>query len=313
MSGFSFLPPALKYLIGANVAVYLIQLLFGKFQFGNGISINEMIFQYFALWPVTHPFFYAWQFFSYMFLHEGFMHILFNMFALWMFGVEVEQTLGTRRFLIFYLLCGLGGGLAHLIMSGMLGIEGGPLIGASGAIFGVMVAFALMFPDRYIYFYFILPIRAKYLVAAWIGIEVFSTVGAGDNVSHLAHLGGALTGIIYMLILGRVNLANFRRSGGIGRSQWSGGRSPQSRGTGFFNRSPKPRQSSAVDAEYRDIDQAHSPVNTGNASNVGQSRVITQEEIDRILDKIAATGYQNLTDEERDILFEASKRMEERR
>jgi len=230
-----------------------------------------------------------WQLFSYMFLHEGFTHILFNMFALWMFGVEVENTWGTRKFLIYYFLCGLGGAAAHIILSGFLGSEQGPLLGASGAIFGVLVAFGLMFPNRLIYFFplFFIGIPAKWFVGGYIALEVYNiwkvfALRRQDSTAPPFWRG----------------MGN--RTGGNGAT-----------GQGFFRSNPSP--ASAVDAEYRDLDGGANIAAGGSTTVVNQPKVITQEEIDRILDKIAATGYQNLTDAERDILFEASRRMEAKR
>jgi membrane associated rhomboid family serine protease len=115
MPGFSLFPPAIKFLLASNIAIFLAELLFGQFHFA-GRSFEESIVEYFALWPLKSGNFMPWQLFSYMFLHEGFTHILFNMFALWMFGIEVENTWGTKKFLIYYFLCGLGGAVSHLIL-----------------------------------------------------------------------------------------------------------------------------------------------------------------------------------------------------
>src|SRR5665213_3261696 len=245
-----------------------------------------------------------------MFFHEGFMHILFNMLMLWWVGVQVETTWGTRRFLIYYFLCGLGGGISHLLLSGFFSMGGGPMLGASGAIFGVLVAFGVLFPDmRLIIFPLFIPIKAKFIVPILIGVEIYSTYNASDNVAHLAHLGGAVTGMIYLLVMSGGRILAFRRNKAQ-PSQWGNAAVPPQNGGGFFGRKRQPRE--AVDAEYRDLDAGHA-ASGANATNVKQARVITQDEIDRILDKIAATGYQNLTEDEREVLFEASRRMEEKR
>ncbi|MDP4199989.1 MAG: rhomboid family intramembrane serine protease [Bacteroidota bacterium] len=313
--GFSFFPPAIKFLLIANGGVFLFQMLFGAFHMAGHESLSSFILQYLALWPPDSHFFYPWQLVSYMFLHEGFTHILFNMLALWMFGVEVENAWGTKKFITYYLICGLGGAASHLMLSGFFGAEGGPLIGASGAIFGVLVAFGLMFPNRPIYFFplFFIGIPAKFFVAGYMALELYMTYNGGDNISHLAHLGGAVTGIVYILITTGGHLLRMRRQSPQGTSAWQGAQpsAPRS-GTGFFGRPRARTQGTAVDAEYRDIN-GHPADTTTTQADVKKARTITQEEIDRILDKIAATGYQNLTTEERDILFEASRRMEERK
>jgi membrane associated rhomboid family serine protease len=309
MSGFSMFPSGIKFLLLGNIAVFLCELLFGPFHFAGG-SLDEAITKYFALWPLDSGYFMPWQVFSYTFLHDGFGHIFMNMFVLWMFGVEVENTWGTKKFLIYYFLCGLGGAAAHLILSGFIGAEQGSyLIGASGAVFGILVAFGLMFPDRKIYFFFLLPIPAKLFVTGYIALEIYSIWGSSDNVSHLAHLGGAVVGILYMLITTGGKVFALRKKDSSSPPFWRGtGNRPAANGTpgnGFFRSNPK-----AVDAEYQDLDGGTSIAAGGSTTVVNQPKVITQDEIDRILDKIAATGYQNLTDAERDILFEASRRME---
>jgi len=315
--GFSMFPSGIKFLLIANIGIYLFELFFGNFHFGIHGSINDAIQLYFPLWPIDSGLFRLWQPFTYMYLHAGFGHVLMNMFLLWMLGIEVEQTWGTKKFLIFYTVCGLGGGVAHFILSNMLGLPSGPLVGASGAIFGVMMAFWFMFPDRYVYIYFLFPIRTKYLIPILIAIEVYSLYGnsAGDNVAHLAHIGGAITGLTYLLISTGGRLLALRRDQRASDPVWRGASTPHN-GNGnsggiFGGRTPFRGRPSAVDAEYQDLDRGHEQPRS--ATDVKQARVITQDEIDRILDKIAATGYQNLTEEERDILFEASRRMEERR
>jgi hypothetical protein len=137
-------------------------------------------------------------------MHAGFWHLLFNMFfGLWMFGPEIEHLWGPRRFLIFYLVCGTVAGIFQLVLGPVL--EPGRtsvVVGASGSIFGVLVAFAMMFPDRYIYLWFLIPVKVKYFVMFIIAMGVFA-VGGQSQVANLAHLGGAFAGYIYMLALRR--------------------------------------------------------------------------------------------------------------
>ncbi len=312
MSGFSMFPPGMKFLLASNVGVYLAELLFGAFHFSGGIPFTDWVELHFSLWPLKSPNFMPWQLVTYMFLHEGFWHIFMNMLWLFWTGALVEQVWGTKKFLLYYLICGLGGAATNMLLSSAIGLPSGPMLGASAAIFGVLVAFGVLYPDmRLFIFPFPIPVKAKVLVPIMIGIEVIS-MWSPDNVAHLAHLGGAVTGMIYLLIISGGKRWNDRR-GATSTSQWNnnppvpGARS----GGGLFNRMKQKRD--AVDAEYRDIDSARHEASNVNAPNVKQSRVISQEEIDKILDKIAATGYQNLTEEEREILFEASRRMEEKR
>ncbi|MEI8133774.1 MAG: rhomboid family intramembrane serine protease [bacterium] len=306
--GFLADTPVIRTILIANVAVYAFQMFFGGLRF-SGISINDYIGHFFNLYPLGAPHqyfgdalgpvqFYPWQLVSYMFLHGGFTHLLFNMFGLWMFGTQIEMIWGARKVLTFYFLCGLGGALAHLFISPLLG-GSGPLIGASGAIFGLLLAYGLLFPDQYVYFSFIIPMKAKYAIGIFVILELMS-VGAADNIGHLAHLGGAVAGLIYLFATngGTKIFSGFgSRKKSDDNAYW---RSNTTAGN-MFRR--KPNDDDAVDAEYHDI---------GGTMTRAQSgvRIITQEDVDRILDKIAASGYQNLSEEEREILLEASRKME---
>lgn len=331
---FSFFPPVLKFLLIANVAVFAVQLFLGGFTFGQ-YAIGDVILTFLALHPGDSPAFFPWQFVTYMFLHGGFMHLFFNMLMLWMFGLEVEEELGQKRFLLFYLLCGIGGGLAHWLLSDAM------VVGASGAIFGVMVAFAILNPNRPIYIYFLFPIPAKYVVMLYVVIDLIGGVRGGGTVANFAHLGGALVGVLYFLVatgkLRSLGLGGGRTLGGPGgradssahqdkwqafQNPWEQPRNedspPRGGGIGSFfkrpNRDDRSRdEDEIVDAEYYDVHERRQQTGRSNTATTGGGRVITQEEIDRILDKIAASGYQNLTEQERQILFEASKKMDEGR
>jgi membrane associated rhomboid family serine protease len=315
MGGFTFFPPVIKFLLISNVAIFLLSSLFSNMTIG-GIPFDYLLYKYFALWPIGSapidgaPTFLPWQLISYMFLHADFTHVIFNMLALWMFGMELEQIWGSKKFSIYYTLCGLGGGIAHLIISPLLGDTSWvPLVGASGAIFGLLIAFGLLFPDRYVYVFFMIPIRAKFAVAGWIALEFFYLyTGAGGNISHLAHLGGAVVGIVYMLIsVGTPTiLANFRSgrrrddsSGGMWQNR--GWKQPDERNHGNRN--------DAVDAEYYDV---NSTTTTAPRTHLG-TRIITQTDVDRILDKIASGGWDSLSEDEREIMFEASRKMDDKR
>ncbi len=158
-------------------------------------------FGWFALQPydVVHRF-YIWELFTYLFLHGGFFHIIFNMFALWMFGSDLEGLWGGRKFLTFYFLTGIGAGLTDVILNTIFN-PGFPTatIGCSGAIYGLLLAYGMIWPNRPIYLYMIIPIKAKWFVLIMGVIEFvssFSTPGSG--VSHVAHLGGMLFGFLYL-------------------------------------------------------------------------------------------------------------------
>jgi len=285
--GFHLFPPVIKWLLISNIAIWLLfDVLLAPFTL-RGVPIFEVLAAYLALWPLgTH--FYAWQLVTYMFMHGSFLHLFFNMLALWMFGMELEHLWGSKRFLIFYLLCGLGGALSNLLIAPLVG-QVGPTVGASGAVFGVLLAFGVLFPERPIYLYFFLPVRAKYFVAFYIGWELFLGVTqTSDGVAHFAHLGGAAVGFLYLVKEMHI-LSIGRRSGaGVAGRRWPG------------SGGPRPEGVDIQDAKFYDI-------RTGRS--VGEDQTITQEVIDSILDKISKGGYQNLTEDEKKILNEASKKI----
>jgi membrane associated rhomboid family serine protease len=289
--GFSLFPPVIKGLILVNVVVwFLFDVLLPPFTL-SGIPIFQVLAGYLALWPLgTH--FYPWQILTYMFMHAGFLHLFFNMLALWMFGMELENVWGSRKFLLFYFLCGIGGGLSNLLVGSLMG-QGAPTVGASGAVFGILLAFGMLFPDRLIYIYFFLPIKAKYMVILWIGLELlYGVTGTTDGVAHFAHLGGAFVGFIFMAV--DTDLIPVRRlfvKNDVGRSHVFAD-------YGRIHRDEPPVQ----DAQFFDI-------HTGRQVPRDPQRRdhVTQEVIDAILDKISTGGYQSLTDEEKRILNEASK------
>lgn len=156
--------------------------------------IGQALFAYGALWPLGSGRFEIWQLVSYMFLHAGLGHIFFNLFALWMFGQAIENFWGTRRFTIYYFLTGIGAALLHM----WVGPGGVPTLGASGAVYGILLAFGMMFPDRPIMLLFPpIPIKAKYFVAGFGAIELISGLTRSNSgVAHFAHLGGMLIGFI---------------------------------------------------------------------------------------------------------------------
>lgn len=140
--------------------------------------------------------YFLWQLFTYIFLHGGVTHLLFNLLALWMFGGELENYWGSKKFLFYFLFCGIGAGLLTILLSPSQII---PVIGASGAIYGILLAFGWLFPNRPIFIYFLFPIPAKYMVILYGLIELFSSLeGTGGGIAHLTHLGGLLFGLLYM-------------------------------------------------------------------------------------------------------------------
>lgn len=184
-------PPAIKWLLISNVAMFVLPRVF----FTN----LDLFHRFFGLVPVMiWDRFFLWQLVTYMFLHGGFWHILMNMFILWMFGAELERTWGSKEFTKFYFIAGIGAGLVNVLFAAFRPSMGYiPIIGASGAIYGILVAYAVLFPERYVYVYFMIPVKVKYLVIFLVALEFFSTYQA-DGVAHFAHLGGALVGFLYL-------------------------------------------------------------------------------------------------------------------
>ena len=184
------LTPAVKTLLIANVAVFLFQYV------AQGLA-QVRIDRIFGLVPydVTHHLF-LWQLVTYMFLHGGIWHIGFNMLALWMFGTELESLWGTSRFTRFYFITGIGAAICSTLAQWNSFI---PTIGASGAIYGLLAAYGMLFPDRTILLYFVIPIKAKYFVIL-MGLLAFwsSVTASGSGVAHIAHLGGMLFGWLYL-------------------------------------------------------------------------------------------------------------------
>ncbi len=290
--GFSVFPPVIKNLLIINVAVFFLQLLASNLMVG-GKPLGYLLNIWFALNPLGEGSnFQIWQLITYQFMHGGFMHIFFNMFILWMFGMEIENILGSKKFLYYYLICGVSAGLAQLFISPLFSVPA-ITIGASGAIFGVMIAFGMFFPDRYIFLYFLIPIKAKYLIGFLFVLEIFWIGDAGSNVAHLAHLGGAVAGFIFILLDKNIDVP-LKRMLNIS-SRYRSSNTFQNPFSGISDKFKK-RYSNIEDANYYDINQKK------------DGEEVSQEEIDKILDKISQSGYQNLTEREKRILFEASKK-----
>jgi membrane associated rhomboid family serine protease len=207
MSNFQFtrpnsFPPIVKNLIIINALVWLAQ---------NALDSSYGLTLRLALWPIASENFAPYQIATHMFTHGPLFHILFNMFALWMFGRVLENVWGPKRFFIFYIACGIGAAFVHLAVQHYMG-SGSPAVGASGAVMGIFAAFAFLFPNTELFIMFIpIPIKAKWALLGLAAYDIFGGVGqfAGDNVAHFAHLGGALTGFILVLIWNKRNRRRF--------------------------------------------------------------------------------------------------------
>ncbi len=197
------LTPAVKYLLIANVGAFVLQLLYPPLTNWFRLDPSQVLGS-----------FYVWQVVTYMFLHGGLFHLLINMLILFMFGGEMERLWGTPFFLRYYFITGIGAGLFALV-------AGYPVVGASGAIYGLLVAFAMYFPNRVVYmnvfFIFFFPIQAKYFVIIMGLISFLSSLGGASGVSHLAHLGGLVVGYLYL------RWGGVRSGSGIGIRKETGG------------------------------------------------------------------------------------------
>lgn len=187
-------PPGVKWLLIVNVSVFVAHFLASRAGLG-------WLFDWAGLIPSHVVYGRLWELVTYLFLHSlgSFWHILINMLMLYMFGADLERTWGTERFLRYYFVCGIGAGVCVVIGNYLNGTPHVMTIGASGAIYGLLLAFGMLYPDRQILFSFLFPIPAKYFVMILGGIAFLSTIGSsGGGVSHVAHLGGMLFGFLYL-------------------------------------------------------------------------------------------------------------------
>ena len=186
--------PVVKILILINTFVFLSLLLVGnQVQPELNTSYRNLILSVLAIDPQSIIHHYTiWQLVTYLFVHESFYHYLFNMLGLWWFGTDVERTLGSKLFLRYYLFTGIGAGLVSVLM-------GMTTIGASGAIYALLLAYGLLFPNRVLYLYFVIPIKAKYCVILFGLIELIALMGTSSNINHYAHLGGIFFGMVWFL------------------------------------------------------------------------------------------------------------------
>lgn len=340
MGGFNILPPGVKNLLIINILAFFATFVFLK---TGRADLTELFGLHFP--GATN--FHVWQFVTYMFMHANFSHIFFNMFALWMFGAAVENTWGTKRFLIYYFITGLGAALVHylitffqihpmltllnqfldspsletyrylaenakdirfhdMLSNNLMVLQQNPgsldeivnitanakaqyldsfnIIGASGAVYGVLLAFGMLFPNDYIYVYFMLPIKAKWFVIIYGVIELVTGLSTSDGVAHFAHLGGMLFGIVVILLWRR----NERNHNG-----WI---MPEKEKT-FRLRRKKDKYYVSTESGRPLSDEEY------NAK-----RLEEKKETDRILDKISKGGYESLSSEEKDFLFRQSQK-----
>jgi membrane associated rhomboid family serine protease len=189
---FDRVTPTNKAIILANVGVFIVQALLG------GPYLVDGPMRYFVLWPLQSGLFEPWQVLSYGFMHGGFAHIFFNMFAVYMFGSEVEQLFGAKRYLIYYLTCVVGAALMHLIVVTTANLPPYPTLGASGGVFGLLLAFGMAYPNRKLMLIFPpIPMPAWLFVTLYGVLELYLGVTRTmSGVAHFAHLGGMATGFV---------------------------------------------------------------------------------------------------------------------
>ena len=184
------LPPAVKNLLIINIIVFL----------GSEL-IGDPMYQYFALFPIGSAFFRWWQFVTHMFMHGSFAHIFFNMWSLIVFGPVLERMWGSKKFLLYYFVCGLGAAGCHELVLFLQGASNIPTVGASGAIYGLLLGFGMLYPNYVLTLVFPpVSLKAKWFVVIFAAIELVTGIlGTSDGVAHFAHLGGMLFGLILLL------------------------------------------------------------------------------------------------------------------
>lgn len=314
------IPVVTKNLLIINILVFIATYVVR----GMNIDLNDILGLHFFLASD----FRIWQFFTYMFMHGGFTHILMNMFMLWMFGMVVENVWGPRKFLFYYIVCGVGAGLcqelaqyATYLVEGLANFDSVRVgttvlpmdvylnmmntVGASGAIYGVLLAFGMLFPEERMFIIPIpVPIKAKWIIMGSIVVELFSAIGtSNDGVAHLAHLGGMLFGFILIRYWKKHPYSGYGDFG-------------MNRGHQFFDRMKNTwEQRGGRDSRNATNGNGESWSNTSQSNNANNRsdwdynahKKQQQEEVDRILDKIRKSGYDSLTKDEKQKLFDSSK------
>jgi len=288
------MPPVVKGLLILNIAAFILTELIGA-QYSSTL----------ALYYYRTPLFHIWQPLTYMFMHGGFTHLLFNMFALWMFGRIIEQVWGSQRFIIYYLFCGIGAAIVQEVCQelGYIGTNVST-IGASGAVYGILLAFGMTFPNERIFIIPIpFPIKAKYFIGFYVILELLEGFGTNDGIAHFAHLGGMLFGailIFYWRGIAKKKQASFSQGYWQQSNTYNnydkGGESFSDKLSGLFKSKKKtPKMTITYGDRSKDYEY-----------NVQKKQ--NSEEIDRILDKVRNGGYSNLTKEEKETLFKASQK-----
>lgn len=272
--GFMRMPAVIRTIIAVNVVIFILMSIGGQ-------SFSQSLVNIFGFNPdlftaITQP----WRVITYMFLHGGAFHLIFNMLWLWWMGRMVEETIGPRTFSVIFFGAGIGGALLQVALAAAFGSN--LVIGASGAVLGIMVAFAYLFPTAPIMLLFLPPIQARFFVAGWVALDVLF-LGAGDNIARLVHLGGAGTGYL----LTKMHYDGYDLSALIRPIE----QMFKGKGGGKKKKSKRKKNKdmyAVADVEIMEEKDA--------------------DELDEILEKISKKGYDGLTKEEKQKLFELSKR-----
>ena len=355
IGGFNILPKGVKNLLIINTLLFFATFVFAR---ANICDLNQWL----GLHYFKAPDFHVWQFITYMFMHANFGHLFFNMFALWMFGAMVENTWGTRKFLIYYLITGIGAALTHYLITAITIeptlaafnhfleapsldtyrylvennhitqlqsalqnnyriLQQSPeslndlvaatislqnhylnsfnIIGASGAVFGILLAFGMMFPNSLIYIYFLIPIKAKWFVVFYGLLELlFGVAGTSDGVAHFAHLGGMIFGILLILLWRRQDNQPSQQT----YYHFTDNRDTRSKWKWPFQSRDK---ASSGKSKYYVSNESGRPLSDEDYNTRKQAE---KRRVDEILDKISAHGYDALSPEEKEFLFHNSQK-----
>ena len=298
MRPFRFLPKVLRVLLVINAVIFGLAFVGGSVLglhlnipgFGDA-NVREYIAYLGAFWPFAPE--QAWRFATYMFVHVDFWHFLFNMLMLWMFGSEVADMMGSKHFSGMYFFCGVFAAVFSLVMY-WLGMTNAPIIGASGALMGIFVAYYKFFPNRMLLMFFFFPMRIKYAMWFMVAVDVLMA-HSSDGVAHFAHLGGVVGGFLYMHFYERS-----LRNGHVGME-------------GFFDAVKRKAQRS----RFRMEDGGRN----GSADKADEDKPLEgevfymdeQKRMDEILKKVSSEGINSLTDAERQFLLQAGDKLRRRR
>ena len=286
---------AVRWLMFATVAVYFLQITLIRpedMQAALGFAMRDLA----STW---------WRAFTYMFVHRDFWHLVGNMYMLWLFGRRIETVWGSSKFTKYYVLCGLGGAIAHLFF-----VRGGTLVGGSAAVYGVMLAYAMMWKDEEMLFFGVFPIKVWHLVAAYAVVDLVLGLygGGGGGVAHWAHLGGFVTGWLYLRVPPGQSLDRLRQR--IAQAPDVPDEPPRAVPPRSLPRSrPERQEVDDIVARSKAVAATKRPPLPTAPPRKPDKPAGRAEELNMVLDKISAKGLNSLTTEERRVLEEASKRL----